>query len=334
MGSSGARLMDTRIEAEIADQLLRALKACDIANRCHQPGCHGQVNAGDGEQTPDRWIVQGSLGNLPVEDRQVLGKPIEFAHMPLDREPLIVGYYLARQPGAAAGDFLHHLNLEIALRHKLLQPRILRLKLPQALDVVRLQSTKRMVAIIREGDRDPSTFRVLLYYEKTRSSIVVVAQGTRRASPIPWQEQRARWIFDESIRRPVWDGIDGAASAPALRFRDLFIVALAGGLDPACAPHRPRTFGLCSGWDCARPGLSDGARLRGIDTLSVCESQVGLVFCHGIKEMRPREGGGRFYPYFRTKRPRRVFEEPRISETIQSGWNAWQRDSRQSLRVL
>ncbi|WP_292147036.1 hypothetical protein [Mesorhizobium sp.] len=32
------------------------------------------------------------LGNLPVEDRQVLGKPIEFAHMPLDREPLIVGH--------------------------------------------------------------------------------------------------------------------------------------------------------------------------------------------------------------------------------------------------
>src|SRR4029079_19584325 len=42
------------------------------------------------------------------------------------------------------GDLLHHLNLEIALRHKLLQPRILRLELPQALDVARLQSTETL----------------------------------------------------------------------------------------------------------------------------------------------------------------------------------------------
>ncbi|MER9714117.1 hypothetical protein NKJ13_28475 [Mesorhizobium sp. M0174] len=39
---------------------------------------------------------------IPVEGRQVLGKPIEFAHMPLDREPLIVGHWRARQPGAPA----------------------------------------------------------------------------------------------------------------------------------------------------------------------------------------------------------------------------------------
>src|ERR1700730_9814357 len=37
------------------------------------------------------------------------------------------------------GDFLHYLNLEIALRHRLLQPPILRLELPQALDILLLQ---------------------------------------------------------------------------------------------------------------------------------------------------------------------------------------------------
>ena len=35
------------------------------------------------------------------------------------------------------GDFLHHLNLEIALRHQLLQPPILHLELPQALELAR-----------------------------------------------------------------------------------------------------------------------------------------------------------------------------------------------------
>jgi hypothetical protein len=48
----------------------------------------------------------------------------------------------ARSPFFAAT--FHHLDLEIALRHELLQPRILRLELPQALDVVRLQSTETL----------------------------------------------------------------------------------------------------------------------------------------------------------------------------------------------
>jgi hypothetical protein len=38
--------------------------------------------------------------------------------------------------------------LEIALRHELLQPRILRLELPQALDIVRLQSTETLAPSI------------------------------------------------------------------------------------------------------------------------------------------------------------------------------------------
>src|SRR6476659_1861341 len=42
------------------------------------------------------------------------------------------------------GDFLHHLNLDIALRHQLLQPPILRLELPQALDIARLQTTEAL----------------------------------------------------------------------------------------------------------------------------------------------------------------------------------------------
>src|SRR4029079_9557879 len=60
------------------------------------------------------------------------------------------------------GDFLHHLNLEIALRHELLQSRILRLELPQALDVARLQSTETLAPSIDHAawrrlpqDRDP-----------------------------------------------------------------------------------------------------------------------------------------------------------------------------------
>ena len=41
-------------------------------------------------------------------------------------------------------DFLHHLDFEIALGHQLLQPRILRFELPQALDVVRLKTSETL----------------------------------------------------------------------------------------------------------------------------------------------------------------------------------------------
>lgn len=97
--------MHTRIEAEIADQFLRALEARKVADRRLQPGCHHQVDVGNGEQAPDGRIVQRGLGNLPVEDRQVFGQSIEFAHMPLGREPLIIRLGLARQPvPATPGD--------------------------------------------------------------------------------------------------------------------------------------------------------------------------------------------------------------------------------------
>ena len=102
MGGAKTGLAHARIEPEVADQLLGTLEAGDIADRRHQPGRHRQIDAGDREQSPDRRVIQRALGDLPVKDREILAKPIELAHMPLDREPLIVGHRLARQPVPAA----------------------------------------------------------------------------------------------------------------------------------------------------------------------------------------------------------------------------------------
>ena len=61
----------------------------------------------------------------------------------LSRSAIIPGHPLW-QNFFGQGDFLHHLNLEIALRHQLLQPPILHLELPQALDIARLQTTEAL----------------------------------------------------------------------------------------------------------------------------------------------------------------------------------------------
>ncbi len=43
MSSAKSGLANSRIEADVADQLLGALEATDIADGCQQPGRHGEV---------------------------------------------------------------------------------------------------------------------------------------------------------------------------------------------------------------------------------------------------------------------------------------------------
>src|SRR6185369_1649889 len=83
----------------------------------------------------------------------------------------------ARSP-LFCGDFLHHLNLKIALRHELLQSRILRLELPQALNVVRLQSTETLA---------PSIDRLL-------ADAVPLGDGCHRIA-IPLPDDRDHLLF-------------------------------------------------------------------------------------------------------------------------------------------
>lgn len=98
MRSAKSGLANPRIEAEVADQLLRALEAADIADGCHQSTRYGKVDAGDREQPPDRGIIHCVFGDLPIENRKVVAEPVEFAYMPLDGNLLILWHRLALKP--------------------------------------------------------------------------------------------------------------------------------------------------------------------------------------------------------------------------------------------
>ena len=76
MGSTETGLADTRVETEIAHQLLWAREAGDVADRRHQSRRHRQIDAGDRHQAFYRRIVQRTLRNLAVEEGEVLAEPV------------------------------------------------------------------------------------------------------------------------------------------------------------------------------------------------------------------------------------------------------------------
>src|SRR5918996_4234511 len=91
LGQAEPRLPDPRIEAEVADQLLRSREATDVADRGDQPRGDREIHPGDREQTPYRRIVDGGFCDLAIEHGEVLAEPVELAQMPGDRCTLIIG---------------------------------------------------------------------------------------------------------------------------------------------------------------------------------------------------------------------------------------------------
>lgn len=69
-----------------------------ISHGCQQPGRHGEVDARDREQPPDRGIIHRALGDLPIENRKIFTEPVQFAYMPLDGNLLILRHRLAFKP--------------------------------------------------------------------------------------------------------------------------------------------------------------------------------------------------------------------------------------------
>ena len=86
-----AGLPHPRVQADIAHELLRDGEAAHVADRRDQAGRDDQVDAGDGQQALDCRIVDQPPGDLSVENLEILAEPVEFAQMPLDRGPLVVG---------------------------------------------------------------------------------------------------------------------------------------------------------------------------------------------------------------------------------------------------
>ena len=101
MGRTKPRLAHPRVQPEVAHQFLRRAEPIDAANRRHQPGCHRQINSGDGQQPLGRLIFQSVLGDVAVEDGKVLSKPVQLADMARDGEAFVFRHWLAGQPVAA-----------------------------------------------------------------------------------------------------------------------------------------------------------------------------------------------------------------------------------------
>ena len=91
MSGPQARLAHPRVQAKVADELARALEPPDIADRGHDAGGDGQVDACDRDQTLDRRVVESLLGDLAIEEDQIFGEPVKFAHMPVDGAAFVVG---------------------------------------------------------------------------------------------------------------------------------------------------------------------------------------------------------------------------------------------------
>ena len=63
----------------------------DVADRRQNARRHRQIDAGDRQQPFHGAVVERAFGNPAVENGKVLGKSVEFAQMPDDRLPLVVG---------------------------------------------------------------------------------------------------------------------------------------------------------------------------------------------------------------------------------------------------
>ncbi len=102
MGGSESRLPHSRVQPEIAYQLLRAVEPADVADRRHDAGGDRQVDVGDRHQSVDRGILDCVLRDLAVEQGQVFCQPVKLTDVPIDGGALIVWQLLSSQPGPAA----------------------------------------------------------------------------------------------------------------------------------------------------------------------------------------------------------------------------------------
>ncbi len=98
LGETKPGLTNTRVQPDIAHELLRRGKAADIADGRDKPCRDREVDPGDCDQSLDRRIADCALRHLPVEHVQILREPVEFADVPIDRRLFVDRQRLPRQP--------------------------------------------------------------------------------------------------------------------------------------------------------------------------------------------------------------------------------------------
>ena len=91
-------MIDTWIQAEIGDELLRPLEANNRTDGGGQSECHHHIDTRDRHQALDVLARQSGLSQLALYYTQVLTQAVVLAQMPLHRVP-----FVARQAMLSCG---------------------------------------------------------------------------------------------------------------------------------------------------------------------------------------------------------------------------------------
>src|SRR5205823_9811994 len=152
------------------------------------------------------WPTSGPGSSTPIApQRTACRSAAPRAHAP-GHTPLAAGGP-ARSP-VFCGDFLHHLDLEIALGHQLLQPGVLRLELPQAPDVARLQAPETLAPSVDRLLADPCRLATAETGSRSASRMIAtICSSVNRPLRIAPSESGA------SLSRNPWSEIPGAGHA-------------------------------------------------------------------------------------------------------------------------
>ena len=100
-GGLETRLVNRRIQAEVADQLLRFREALDIADGGKQPHGHGRVHAGDTQQQIESLILEHGLRQSTLDSLQITAQPVQFTQSLFHCYAFISGKGLMTEPGAS-----------------------------------------------------------------------------------------------------------------------------------------------------------------------------------------------------------------------------------------
>lgn len=82
-------LTQARVQPDVTDQLPGAVEPVDSADGGHHPHRNRDIHPGNRQQALDFGIVEGILGDLTIQGREILAEAIQFSQVPFDRTLLI-----------------------------------------------------------------------------------------------------------------------------------------------------------------------------------------------------------------------------------------------------
>ena len=89
MHRAGSRLVHARVQPEVADQLLRAGKTFDVADRRYDADGDYHVDPGDRHEPLRLFVRQRALRQVSLDDGQVFSEPVVFSQVTFDGKLLV-----------------------------------------------------------------------------------------------------------------------------------------------------------------------------------------------------------------------------------------------------